>query len=784
MQCFTELTPPTAVTQSLSLPFLSASANNLIVAKTSLLQIFSVKSVLTNTTTSTENVTEHRRASINQPGSSNTINGHFQRGDRTFATKLVLIAQYELSGIVTSLARVKILKSKSGGEALLVSLRNAKISLVEWDPERFSISTISIHLYEREDMQGSPWDPDVDDNVNYLTVDPRSRCAALKFGARQLAILPFHQEGDDLVMDDYDPEIDGERSQTAVPQSKSEEEDKTGEKTPYGASFVLSMLALDPTLLHPVHVAFLYEYREPTFGVLSSQMASSMSLLHERQDTLSYTVITLDLEQRASTALLSVNDLPYDMFAVVPLRLPIGGTLLVGGNELIHVDQAGKTNGVAVNEFAKTSTSFPLVDQTDLAYRLEGCLLEQLGHDSSELLLVLKTGELAIVGFKIDGRSISGLTVRRVSDENGGSLLLAGPSCASLVGRGRIFVGSEDSDSVILGWSRKLDKLRRQRSDINTFAEEGIEMSDIEEDLDDDDDLYSSAKVEDKPNELVATPVAADESDDYRFRIHDLLENVGPIRSIAFEQPLRRSSNEVEKEAGLGLLATSGRGRAGGLTSFHRQISPYVLESHLRSNVTRLWAVSVTKALDGLSSRHEVEGQDNYIVTSFQSEEESRSVIYSLSSPDLKEVKDTDFDPDAGAAIDIGTLNNGSRIVQVLPGELRTFDAGKSNRFPVSTPYNYIFCCILSRYMARHNGRYRNYGCPSLSNQGWCKYCCGHVVKARCLGRSTNARMRYHTCRQVSIAPMKDITQIILPTLPVLCMTVVLRLTCTILCQS
>ncbi|KAL8707272.1 MAG: hypothetical protein Q9225_007788, partial [Loekoesia sp. 1 TL-2023] len=688
MQCYTELTPPTAVTHSVSLPFLSASANNLLVVKTSLLQVFSLKSVLANTTTTPETTIESRRASINQSGSANPITGPFQRGDRAPTTKLVLIAQYELSGVVTSLARVKILKSKSGGEALLISLRNAKVSLVEWDPERFSISTISIHLYEREDVQGNPWEPDVEDNFSYLTIDPRSRCAALKFGARQLAILPFHQQGDDLVMDDFDPGIDVEKSEPTASHAKSGEEDKAGDKTPYGASFVVSMLALDPTLLHPVHVAFLYEYREPTFGILSSQVASSTSLLHERRDTLSYTVITLDLEQRASTALLSVNNLPYDMFAVVPLRLPIGGALLLGGNELIHVDQAGKTNGAAINEFAKTSTSFPLADQSDLGFRLEGCLIEQLGLESSELLLILATGELAIVGFKIDGRSISGLTVRRIPEQNGGSILPAGPSCASLVGRGRMFVGSEDADSTILGWSRKLVRLKRQRSMTDTLAEGEVDMSDLEEDIDDDDDLYSTAKAEDKIKELVATSVAPEESDDYRFRQHDILENLGPMRSIALGKPIRKSTTDDERDedSGLELLVTSGRSRAGGLTTFHRRLNPRVLENHLMPNVIRLWTVSVTKAPDGLSSDHPIEALDHYLIISTQNEEELRSVAYLLTVSGLEEVKDSDFDPDAGAPIDVGTLNNGSRIVQVLPSELRTFDTdfGLAQIFPMT----------------------------------------------------------------------------------------------------
>ncbi|KAL8663079.1 MAG: hypothetical protein Q9168_008152, partial [Polycauliona sp. 1 TL-2023] len=668
MQAFTELTPPTAVTHSLSLPFLSASANNLIIAKTSLLQIFSLKSVLNETTTTSEISSQARRASFHGPPSANPLNGALRHGERAPTTKLVLIAQYELSGVVTSLARVKLPDSRSGGEALLVSLRNAKLSLVEWDPERYSISTISIHLYEQEDTQGSPWEPDAEDNVSYLSVDPRSRCAALKFGARHLAILPFHQPGDDLAMDDYDSDVDDEKSGNKKTTEKGEEETKEVATTPYGASFVLSMLALDPSLLHPVHFAFLYEYRDPTFGVLSSQVASSISLLHERRDTLSYTVITLDMEQRASTALLSVNNLPNDLFAVVPLRLPIGGSLLIGGNEMIHVDQAGKANGAAVNEFGRSSTSFALADQSDLGFRLEGCVIEQLGHDSSELLLMMNNGELAIIGFKIDGRSVSGLSIRGVPESNGGLALLAGPSCASLVGRGRMFVGSEEADSVVLGWSRKVDKLKRQKSITEMDADEELEITDMEDDIDDDDDLYSGAKTEEKATELVPTSEIPDQNDDYRFRVHDALDNFGPMRSVALGKPLQQSSTDLQTKNAIGfeLLATSGRSRAGGLTTFRRQIEPRVLEQHLIPNVSRLWTVAVNKSSD--------EGLDNYIITSTHNEGEQQSTAYSLASNGMREVQETEFEPDAGASIDVGTLNNGSRIVQVLANELRTFD--------------------------------------------------------------------------------------------------------------
>lgn len=692
MQCFTELTPPTAVTHSLSLPFLSSSANNLVIAKSSLLQIFSFKSVVSNIS--------HDHGNAQNPNQSNRSAQNLSfsdvvplRGERTHTTKLVLVAEYNLSGTVTSIARVKILRSKSGGEAILVSLRDAKLSLVEWDPESYRISTISIHYYEREDLQGSPWEPDLAHSVNHLCVDPRSRCAALKFGARHLAILPFHQAGDELVMDDYEPDIDEPRPASIPPARRGSVVSSVPEKTPYAASFVLSLLALDPSLSHPLHLAFLYEYREPTFGIISSQFAISTALLHERGDTVSYTVFTLDLEQRASTTLLSVSNLPYDLFAVKPLPLPVGGALLIGGNELIHVDQAGKATGVAVNEFAKQCTSFAMLDQSELGLRLEYCIVEQLGVDNPELLLVLNTGELAIVSFKTDGRSVSGLSVRHVSEAIGGLGLHVRASCASLIGRGRIFVGSEIADSVIMGWSRKSDKLKRQRlrNKLEVEEEEALNIDEDEED-EDDDDLYSGVNPEDGALSQASLSSSAQSIDDYIFRIHDSMQNFGPMKDVAFrhdsDSSLRIPGLSKGIFSSLEIAVSTGGGRAGGLTLFQRELTPSTIDKYSVPKASGVWSVCAqrisedasvhaSRTNDGLAPEH-----DRYIITSNVSKTgEEQSHAYRIKSTGLDEIKGTDFDPEAGRTIDVGTLNSGTRIVQVLPTELRTFDGGEFGIF-------------------------------------------------------------------------------------------------------
>ena len=140
MQAYSEILPPTAVTHAVRISFTGRKAQNLVVARTSLLQIFDVKLLSSN----------------------HGLNGTQSDGERFEShsqTRLVLIAEFPLSGIITSLAAVKLLNTKSGGQALLVALKDAKLSLVEWDPDNYALSTISIHLYEGDGAQDSPWAP-------------------------------------------------------------------------------------------------------------------------------------------------------------------------------------------------------------------------------------------------------------------------------------------------------------------------------------------------------------------------------------------------------------------------------------------------------------------------------------------------------------------------------------------------------------------------------------------------------------------------------------------------
>jgi cleavage and polyadenylation specificity factor subunit 1 len=677
MQCYTELTPPTAVSHSISLPFTSSKSSNLIIAKTSLLQIFDFKSVVT------EAQSNQSDEDAVQDLAADTLDftGDITLQKLEYTTKLLLVSEYPLSGTISSLGRVKTLNSKYGTEALLVAFRDAKISMVQWDPERHSISTISIHYYENA-ITTSPWAPDLNQCPSYLSVDPSNKCAILRFGPRQIAIIPFRQLEDDLAEDDYDPILDGPREPTSP--ARAITNGNSDSITPYAASFVLSLTTLDPNLTFPIHLAFLHEYREPTFGILSATRSPSASASLERRDIVTYKVFTLDLEQKASTTILSVPHLPTDVYRIVPLPLPVGGAILIGPNLLIHIDQAGKTTAIGVNAFAKQSSNFAMADQSHLDMRLEGCTIEQFG-DTGDLLVVLANGDLALVSFVLDGRSVATIKIHKVTPSQGGDDIPCGVCCASSIGRGKIFLGNEDNDSIILGWSRKTTNISRKRSHVNITNDED-DFSLDEDDIDDDDDIYgggeSGSKTQDRVS--VSEPIAPET---LTFRIHDRLPNLAPVGDVVFGRTDGLPSSDEKELDSLNaeMVCPNGRGRDGGILLSRREI---ISKEHFQMKIrpfSSAWSFyakpTATKDLAGTGQEALLSADSVYhqfvIISQKIDQSTEESSLYSVTSTALKPTDEGDFDTE-GSTIDVGIIANGAWIVHVKTGELRCYNSGKS----------------------------------------------------------------------------------------------------------
>lgn len=647
MQCYTELLPPTAVTHAVTLPFLSSSEENLVVAKTSLLQVFRLRDAPTNPT------------SPDAPAEGQ------EEGEEAVERRLSLVGEYKLAGTATALERVKILYGKSGGDALLVSSKDAKLSLVEWDPENHRINTISIHYYEGENIPAQPFGPALKDSESILTVDPSSRCAALKFGQRHLAILPFRQQGDELAELETEAESEDKRQAQQNPIG--------GEtaQTPYKASFVSALTQVAPNLTHPMDLAFLYEYREPTLGILASASHASSALLDLRKDVMSYTVGTLDLEQHASTVLVSVQNLPSDLWKVVPLPLPVGGALLVGTNEFVHVDQSGKTTAVAVNEFATKGSNFAMADQSALGLKLEDCKIESLSNAAGDVLIVLRDGTLAILRFTMQGRNVGGMHVMKVASGNGGLTPESAPSCVTSFKSGEFFVGSDVGDCVLLQSNIPPSAMSRKRSHAQMAAQDD-EAADEHEDNDaEEDDLYGGAPAASQKSQSTSTAAIAQPISAYQFSVVDRLPSLGPINNLCFGKATRSDSD------GLDALASVGRGRGSRLAFLSKQITPELGRQNAINGTGNVWSISARNENDESKDMH-----DNILIIydgehtkaySRPENEDAQADDDQSNSPYIERT-DTEFEQE-GETIDIGTLANHTRIVQCRQNEIRTYDA-------------------------------------------------------------------------------------------------------------
>lgn len=638
MQCYAELLPPTGVTHSITVPFTSESANNLILARTSLLQIYSYQFV------------EHNEQSC-----------------------LSLIAEYSLQGTISGIARVKTLKSQSGGEAVLLAFRDAKLSLIEWNPDQHSISTISIHYYENHDSSLCPWSPDLGSCITHLTVDPSSRCAAFNFNVHSLAVIPFHRGGDDLAMDDLD-DLGGINGQEDTldelpPSTKQANGDSMEHTTPYAPSFVLSLTQLDSGLLHPVGMTFLYEYREPTIGILYSTQAVSTNMAPERKDVLCYSVYTLDTEQKASTTLLAMTRLPNDLAQVVALSAPIGGTLLIGGNEIVHIDQGGKANAVAVNEFAKQCSAFPMADQSILELRLEGAVVVRAANTSSDLLLLLADGQTVVLRFRTDGRSVSGMSLTCVDRAATEHLIRGRVSTAASLGHGILFVGSEDVDSIIIGTTRKTTQSRRTvLKGAAIDNSEDVDLDDFDDD-DDDDDLYADSKTE---SSVQQTAFEANS-----IALYHRLPCLAPINDMCIGRRMQRKREDDEPDVNLysedlpslELVLSCNKGRNSSIALLSRSIQPTVTRTEAITPRRRVWALS-SEPVD-LDS--EARPFDDILISSTTAlTKKHRSTLNSISATRIQPITENDFEKH-DRVIAAGKITSDTHVV-VYRSDIRVYN--------------------------------------------------------------------------------------------------------------
>ncbi|KAG0205891.1 Cleavage and polyadenylation specificity factor subunit 1 [Mortierella sp. GBA30] len=602
-----ELFPPTGIERVVRCNFVRPDILNVIVAKATVLEVY--------------NFTEPEQADQ--------------------LPRLELVASYRFNGVITSMGVIRTSSSGQHGlDSILVSFKDAKMSLLEWSFSNHCIVTVSIHYYERDDYKQEFLN---NSHPTEIRVDPSRRCAVLAFYGDRLAVLPFRL--DDTSMGD---------------------EDDVSKKWPYLPSYVMSLSDIDIRIKNVIDMVFLYDFFEPTLAILFSPQQTWTGRLAVRKDTCSLVVVSLDITHKAYPIIYSIDHLPYDCTKIIAMPKPVGGLLVVSANALIHLDQGSSGMGVAVNGYAPMVTEFPLHSQSHFELSLEGSQHVFLAPD--QILFTLRNGDMYVVELQQEGRSLSGFKI-----EKAGTSMQT--SCKCSLGTGYYFVGSRYADSMLIKYSTK-DQMKKKKK----AAALPVASMDLEEDLYGQEmDMVADQKT-DKSKDEIESAMDAGESK-WQFEICDTITCTGPIVGIDVGQ---RANNEAHSEfpPQHELVAATGSGQNGALVVFQRNIRPNVVRStDALAGSNALWTVYCRKEIifEGVSqfeSRKESSGSDgeeSYDKLLIVSRDDG-TIVLATSGDDLRQLPNSQFYVD-GPTVAIGSLLEETRIVQVYAGGVRLLNA-------------------------------------------------------------------------------------------------------------
>ena len=322
-------------------------------------------------------------------------------------------------------------------------MQDAKLSLVEYNPDTHDLQTLSLHHFEDEEVRGGYIHNEC---VPCVRVDPDNRCAAMLAYGKKIIILPFKRdmttgaEGEDSISD---LSLDG----LALG----------------GSSRVMPSYTLDLTTVIQTHtvdniidIQFLHGYNQPTLLILYEPLKTYAGRIAVRKDTCRLDVVTLDVKEKLAAFIWSREVLPFDCVRAVPVPQPVGGTLVFAVNSLFYLNQGIPIYGVSLNSTGdKDVTTDILIKQLEGVKLSLDCAVADF-LSPSQLVISLKGGELYVLSLVVDSmRSVKGFHL----DKAAASVLT---TCVSLACPGYLFLGSRLGNSLLLRYtSREVGQARR-----------------------------------------------------------------------------------------------------------------------------------------------------------------------------------------------------------------------------------------------------------------------------------------------------------------------------------
>ncbi|CAH1107318.1 unnamed protein product [Psylliodes chrysocephalus] len=546
-------------------------------------------------------------------------------------SKLECMAQYTLFGNVVSIQRVSLTNFQR--DALLLGFADAKLSVVEYDPDNHDLRTLSLHYFEEDDMKDG-WTHH--HHVPIVRVDPENRCAVMTVFGRKLVVLPFRR---DTSIDDNDGDIKPMSSSTSMA------------KTHILASYMIVLKDFLEKIDNVIDIQFLHGYYEPTLLILYEPLKTFSGRVAVRTDTYAMSAISLNLQQKVHPVIWSVSNLPFDCVRAVPIKKPIGGTIILAVNSIIYLNQSIPPYGVSLNSVAESSSAFPLKPQEDLKITLD---CAQVGFlDDDALVLSLKGGELYVLTLLADSMRC----IRSFHFEKAAASVLT--TCICVCENNFLFLGSRLGNSLLLRFTEQSNEvITLDENDEPSAKRAKDNRSESERMLDSLNDCMASDVLDIRdPEELEVYGTqkqAGIQISSYIFEVCDTLLNIGPCGNISIGEPAFLSeefNNNVDLN--LELVTTAGYGKNGALCVLQKNIRPQIVTTFTLPGCSNMWTAK--------------SGEDRHSFL-ILSQEDGTMILQT--GQEINEIDNTGF-ATHGPTVYAGNLGNNKYIVQVTTVAVR-----------------------------------------------------------------------------------------------------------------
>lgn len=520
-------------------------------------------------------------------------------------------------------------RAPGGRDALIVTFREAKVSVLQWDGDRHQLSVTGLHYFEGDESLKAgrkvfPYPPSV-------VTDPQGRCAAVILLRHQLAVLPA-MESEEAILGVVMGEGEGDEvAKGAIGNSYVDNLAKMGVRDVglfiFSVSFKTAIILLTyqpgnsisiSKSIQVMDAVFLHGYAEPVLMILHETDPTWAGNLRSKKDTCQITALSLNLTAKRHPKIWSVSNVPSDAFRLS--AAPCGGVLVFTTAMVLYYTQ-GHQSGVVVNSVvlppplpppplqfnpqieapnvtaSKYGQEHPFdvypdtapealkyCDSTSfsgLKLALDGCHCVWL--DVTTALLGLRSGQLVLLQLSeritgATGRSIS-LSVTGVAPV--ASCLAVFPSSKALKEEARkVFLGSVVGDSLLLeaafgGGSRNSSngvtreenrEDGREAKRVKTEYDETKKEIEVNEDL----ALYgldSFDLTSDDGGSSKGTTTST--SLKCRLRVLDTFLGIGPCTSLVLGPTPSSRSN-----ASPYVLACCGKEKSGALVILRQNILP------------------------------------------------------------------------------------------------------------------------------------------------------------------------------------------------------------------